>query len=269
MEIYTLFGFIAMTLGIFKIQMPTSLYGGMIGAVIIWLALFLLQAIGMYTMAKKQNVEKRWMAFIPFVNFLFMGKLAGECNIFGQKVRRAGLFAMIAQIVATLLCVLEIVAITYLYTVEGAPSFDQFNQPYWSNVQGTSLTLVKVRDIVALILPIAQMIYEIMTFIIVVALYKKYVPNSYFALAVLSLFVPLSRYIILFVIRNRPLVDFEAFMRKKQEEFLRQRGYTQTPPYSNPYNPNGQTPPAPPEEPFSEFGENEKNNNDTDDEFFS
>ncbi len=274
MEIYNLYFIIVTVLGLFNLPLVQSLYSGVIGAFVLWGGLFALQGVGLYTMAKKQKVEKRWLAFVPFANFLFMGKLAGECNVFGQKVKRAGLYAMLAQIVTTALCFMEMFAVTYLYTVEGAPSFDQFNNPYWSGLKGFSFSLTKYLSVSGLILPIVQMIYEIMTFIILMAVYKKYVPNNAFVLGILSLFVPLSRFIILFVIRTRELIDYEAYMRKKQEEFLRQRGYTQNPYYGNPYNAGQYTPPAqltPPEEPFAEFGEGKKENGATDDadEFFS
>lgn len=247
-----------------------GVYGNLIGAIALWTGFFVLQGIGMYVMAKKQNVGKRWMAFVPFVNLLFMGKLAGECNVFGQKMKRAGLYAMLAQIIATAFAVVEIVVMVYLITVEGEPSFDQYGAMYWTGLQGLSLKLTKYLSVSELILPIVQMIYEIMIFIITITLYKKYVPNSYFGLGVLSLFIPLSRFIIIFVIRNRPLVDFEAYMRAKRDEYLRQRGYTQYgSPYQNPYANAGGTSQQPQEEPFEEFNESSKRNNDDVDDFFS
>lgn len=269
MELYNLYFIMLTALGFFGLKSSMAL-GGIIGAVVLWAGLFTLQAFGMYAMAKKQKVEKRWMAFIPFVNLLFMGKLAGECNVFGQKVKRAGLYAMLAQIITTAFCLMEIFSVVYLYTVEGTPSFDQFDQPYWSGVQGFSLALTKYLSVSELFLPIVQMIYEIMAFIIVMALYKKYVPNSHFALSVLCLFFPLARYVIMFVIRNRPLVDYEAYIRARHEEYMRQRGYT--PNYGAPYtSPNGtgeQPAQQPPEDPFEEFNEKGAGDNDGD-EFFS
>lgn len=270
MELYNLYFIVLTSLSIIGIQSSGTLYGGLIGAFAIWVGLFVLQGVGLYTMAKKQNVEKRWKAFVPFVNLLFMGQLAGECNVFGQKMKRAGLYAMITQIIATAFAVVEIFAVVYLYTVEGQPSFDQYDNMYWTGLQGFSLKLTRYLSISELILPIVQMIYEIMIFIIMMTLYKKYVPNSYFGLGVLSLFIPLSRFIVIFAIRNRPLVDYEAYMRAKREEFLRQRGYTQYgSPYQNPYANTSGTAQQPMEEPFEEFNEeNQTTENDTD-EFFS
>ena len=271
MELYNLYFVVLTTLSIIGVRSTKILYGGLLGAGLLWTGLFVLQGIGMYAMAKKQKVEKRWMAFVPFVNLLFMGKLAGECNVFGQKMKRAGLYAMIAQIIATVFAMVEIFAVVYLYTVEGVPSFDQYDNMYWATpLQGFSLQLYKYYTISGLFLPIVQMIYEILIFILTMTLYKKYVPNLYFGLGVLSLFVPLSRFIIIFVIRNRPLVDFEAYMRAKREEFLRQRGYTQYGPTNpNPYANASPTPQQNPEEPFEEFAEDKKTTGQDADDFFS
>ena len=34
----------------------------------VWLALFILHGIGIAEMAKRRGIDKRWMAFVPFVN---------------------------------------------------------------------------------------------------------------------------------------------------------------------------------------------------------
>ena len=38
------------------------------------------------------------MAFLPFFNTYYAGKLAGETQFFGQKMKRVGLYAMISEI---------------------------------------------------------------------------------------------------------------------------------------------------------------------------
>jgi hypothetical protein len=121
------------------------------------------------------------------------------------------------------------------------------------------------------------------------ALLKKYVPSKYLFLSFLQLFVPLSRYIVIFVIRNKKQVDYDAFMRAKYEDFAR-RNATYGNPYNrysgNPYNrpPYGQNPYGNPygnpyanpygngqnagesrqdkgeDEPFAEFGSNDADN---------
>ena len=66
----------------------------------VWAILELLLGFGLYAMAKKRNFEKRYMAFIPFVNMLYAGRIAGETRLFGQRMKHAGVFVMAAQIIA-------------------------------------------------------------------------------------------------------------------------------------------------------------------------
>ncbi|MBR2023292.1 MAG: hypothetical protein IJ996_02080 [Clostridia bacterium] len=246
------------------VEMPNAMYGALAVGGVIWAVLFVLQGIALYAMGKKQGVKGSWRAFVPFANLYFMGKVAGVCTVFGQKVKRAGLYALIAQIALVALCTTEIVGQAYLWTTEGMPAFDQFNRPYWGDAQGAAASLnTYLYSYNEFIRSIIQMVYEIMIFIVLMGIYKKYVPNTHFVFSILSLFIPLSRCIILFVIRNRDTVDYDEFMRQKREEFIRSRtgGYTA---YGTPM----QATPSKPEEPFAEFDEEKKNESDSD-EFFS
>jgi len=101
--------------------------------------------------------------------------------------------------------------------------------------------------------------------ILTIGLFKKYAPKNYFLLAVLGIIFPMSRYIVTFCLRNKPAIDYEAYMRARREEIAReyqqrygnQYGTNYGNPYGNPYGaPYGQQPmpPQKPAEPFDEFG---------------
>ena len=34
----------------------------------VWLVLFILQGVGLYTMAKKRDMKNKWLAFVPFAS---------------------------------------------------------------------------------------------------------------------------------------------------------------------------------------------------------
>ena len=270
MELYSLYYAIFSTITLTGslthkgVEMPNAMYIALAVATVIWAALFVLQGIALYAMGKKQGIKACWRAFVPFANLYFMGKVAGVCTVFGQKVKRAGLYALIAQIALVALCATEIVGQAYLWTTEGMPAFDEFNQPYWGDAQGVSASLnTYLYSYNEFIRSIIQMVYEIMLFIVLMGIYKKYSPNTHFVFAILALFVPLSRYIVLFVIRNRDTMDYDEFMRRKREEYIRSRtgGYTA---YGTPM----QATPQKPEDPFAEFDDSKKDESDSDD-FFS
>ena len=270
---YTVFSVIdAVSVGKNKVgaPMPKTMYISLIVAGVIWATLFILQGFALYTMAKKRGIQGKWRAFVPFADLYLMGKIAGECNVFGQKVKRAGMYAFIAQIILVILCATEIIGQAYLWTTQGAPSFDQYEQPYWSEAQGAAASLnVYLYSYNGFIISIIQMVYEIMMFIVLMGIYKRFAHNKHFLFSMLSLFIPLSRCIILFVIRNREEVDYDELMRQRREEFIRRRtgAYTETPQYTAYGTPMSPTP-YKPEEPFAEF-ENEKKDEQDNDEFFS
>lgn len=277
MEFYSLFNIVWMSCVTFQAQDVEALYIGAIGGFVLWLGLFILQGFGLYRMAKNRGIGNRFLAFVPFASIYYIGKLGGTCDLFGQKVKRAGLYAMLAQILTTTVCLLTIASQIYLYEAGGAPQYDQWGAPYWTGLTGFLSTVDKFYAISGYILSILQLVYQVLLLILLTGLYKKYYPKNYFFLGILVLFVPISHYIVIFVLRNRKAIDFEAYMRARREAYMRQRQQYQNPysnpynrynqnPYSNPYgnpygqqqNPYYQPQPSKPEEPFGEFATDKK-----------
>lgn len=282
MELYILYNAIATVLLFSGLKATVFLPIALGVSVAVWLTLFILQGFGLYTMAKNQNVKRRWTAFVPFANVWLMGKIAGECNFFGQRMKRGWVYTMISQIIVGVFCALMIAAEVYLFTVCGEPHLNQnLGTIYWPGLDGFSKIVSDFYDISGFIYSIIQLVYEIFMLILIMALYRKYLPKNYIFLSFLSWFVPLSRYIVIFVLRNRKAIDFEAYMRERREAYMRQHQQYRNSygnPYGNPYgqNPyqNGQNPyqngqenggnTSSAEEPFAEFSSSQNRGNTTD-----
>lgn len=58
----------------------------LIGTILFVIALYLLRAIGLYTMAKKEGSDFAWLAFIPFGCFFTYGLITGKTKIFGIEI---------------------------------------------------------------------------------------------------------------------------------------------------------------------------------------
>ena len=272
MEIYNFYQAATIIASLFTNENVTTFMIAALISSLLWLGVFVLQGIGIYTMAKKQGLKKRGLAFVPFVNIWYIGKLAGECHFFGQRMKRAGMYAMIAQIVSTLLCVLTIAAEEYLWIMQGEPKISEFGY-YWTGLTGFSLTAFKFYEISGYLLPIFQLFVEIFLVILMMSLCKKYAPKNYMLLSMLTLFIPISRFFIIFALRNRAPIDYEAYMRARHEAYIRrqQQYYNQQNPYGSPYgrpynnpynnpygqNSNGQNAPKE-DEPFAEFSSDKK-----------
>ncbi len=247
---------------------------------IAWLVFFILQGIGIYRMAANRGIKKKALAFVPFANIWYMGKIAGTCSFYGQKIKRAGLYTMLIEIVSTVISVLSILAYGYMLVklngtdvVVSGGGFD-----------GVVVSFYNLSSYLLLILSVA---YSFLMGILMMGVYKHYVPANYTMLGFLTLLCPPARYIIVFVLRKRKAIDYEAYVKARHEEYIRrqQQYYNQ---YGNPYgrpngygqnpygqsyngrpNPYGQSPygqpsanePPKPEEPFAEFASESQNTN--------
>ena len=77
MQIYSFYGAFSMIFGEmagkYFPDAKTLLIAAAVGALVVWLPLFILMAIGLYKMAKGQNLRIKWMAFFPFINTFYAG----------------------------------------------------------------------------------------------------------------------------------------------------------------------------------------------------
>lgn len=240
----------------------------------VFIVFFILQGIGLYTMAKRRNIKRKFLAFIPGANIYYMGKLAGTSNFFGQKVKHMAVFAMIAEIITVLLSAGVIFAEFYLQINVGNPTHYETmsGAPYWDVITpGTAKTMSVLYDVGSTMLLIIQLVSAILMLTLLSGLYKKYAPRQYFLLGFLTIMFP-ARYIIIFVLRNRKAIDFEAYMKARRDAYIRQQQqyqqqyqqrYGNNNPYGNPYG-NPYSDPTPPksamEDPFEEFSSGEKGN---------
>lgn len=219
--------------------------------------------IGMYTMAKKAGLKNRWLAFIPFANTFYAGKLAGECNFFGQKMKRGGLYAAIAEFVCAGLNVLYYVVIILLapyYVVY--PAGDVQTSGY-QGVPDSLLWMVNGKWVVNMLSTVAMIVQTVLLCIVFFALYRKYYARSPFMMTFVSVLFPFRGFV-LFAVRNNTPVDYNEYVRRRAEEYRRQSG--QPPydgqygnqPYNQPYNnqPYNNQPyrGGSAGDPFSEFG---------------
>ena len=281
MELWSLYEYITMSLGVFAKKEPSNdvayadmlLLSGLIAASV-GLVFFILQGFALYAMATKRRLRYRWLAFVPFANIMLMGRLAGETTFFGQKIKRAGLYAMIAQIVITVLACTYILSDIYLHQnacIHYESTRDEL-EPFRQHFVG-STTLEKILfnytyRIAGLLNGIFSLLCLVLMITLLSSLFKKYAPNSHVWMTVLIVVVPLSRWVILCVLRNRRAVDYRAYMQAKREAEMRryqqyygQGGYR---PYGgSPYNtPQGYgtqgMPQNKPEDPFAEFSSDKK-----------
>lgn len=230
-------------------------------------------AIGLYTIAKREGIKHPWLGFLPFFNTWYTGKIAGEASFFGQKMKRSGLYAMLAEI---LYVALEsfIVVISFLLlrpefyqvTVNEASGYAtvQFMPAYLPNSLRWAADASLYCEIFGYLLWFVVLVFFCVMF---TAFYRKYYARSPFLMVFLSVVLP-ARGFTIFAVRHNHAVDYNEYMRRRMEEYARRSNpyggpYNNGPynngsyngPYNGPYN-NGQNGGGggSSDEPFSDFG---------------
>ena len=182
------------------------------------IAFYVLRGIGLFVMAKKQNVKYAWLAFIPCTWVYVACKIIGDARFFGRTVNKLALwFTIIFAVCEVLMLVYDFIIwfpvvgnflagnelclvigaeenwISDLTVIwEGFPIFggDTFVNPYGSASRVIYLIL-NIVDIVSSILSLGTIIITIWIYI---NLFKKYWPRHFILAAVLSwmgIFAPL------------------------------------------------------------------------------
>lgn len=237
----------------------------------LYLILLILGGIGLYTMAKRAGMNGRWMAFIPFLNTYYAGKLAGETHFFGQKMKRAGLYAMLMEILYVALEVfLAVTAIILTKTCAYSLEYDRYGNLAWtfnsSRVPSSLQWLVNVQYYTGLIAYLLWFVLLVFMCVLFTALFRKYYARSPVLMTFLCAILPF-RGIVLFAVRKNTPVDYNAYMRRRAEEFARRNqpygGYNNYNGYNGNGGYNGNNNGfngAPPDDPFNEFGSKSSGN---------
>ena len=203
----------------------------------IYLVLLIFGGIGLNKLAKKQGLKHRFMAFLPFVNTYYAGKLAGETQFFGQKMKRVGLYAMLSEIAYVALQIFVLIAkvifcfpqyITLEITDMGTPAAQpNANMPSWVEPS------IAYGGRVAYLLWFFVLIFFCVLYI---AFFRKYYARAPILLTFLSCVLPFRGFTI-FAVRNNAPVDYNDYIRRRTQAYMRGNGPYG--PQNGPYGGNG------------------------------
>lgn len=212
----------------------------LIGAGVLYLICHILGAIGLQRIAKTLNIRGAWMAYVPFLNTYFTGKIAGETQFFGQKMKRTGLYAMIFEILYVGLQIATIVLTFYGLNhldwhtiVEGGIQHDY---PNW--FENATLYV----DAFTTLMRMGLLIFF---FVLFFSFYRKFYARSPFLMTFLSSVLPFRGLTIFAVRKNKP-IDYAAYVQRRAEEYARSQRRN---------DPNA------PSDPFSDYSSGDENAN--------
>ncbi len=258
--------------------------GAIIGTIIVSLlfpiALYLLRSIGLYKLAKNQNIKKAWISFIPCVWIYIACLLVKETRFWKSTV---GKMAIIFTIVFTVSALINLVCefLTYYPLIgnyllgreiviisdaelakslgltefwvqgEGIWVNEQFVYPYKN--PHAMITVINIIYYASSIIDIFSIIAEIT---VLFNLFKKYWPSHHILAFIMSCFFGLTG-IFIFVIRNKKPINYNDYMRARYNAYYGPYGY-RGPNNHNGYNgqnnyndPYGNE--RPPKSPFEQY----------------
>ncbi len=205
----------------------------------LYLICLIFGGIGLFTIAKREGYKHPWLGFLPFLNTWYAGKIAGEANFFGQKMKRAGLYATIAEVLyvalETFLVVISFLLARpefYQVTVDGNYATIEFMPSRLPNSLAWAADASLYCEIVAYLLWFVVLVFFCVMY---TAFYRKYYARSPFLMVFLSVILP-ARGFTIFAVRNNHAVDYNEYMRRRMEEYARRNNPYGNGPYNGPYN---------------------------------
>lgn len=248
-------------------------------AVAITLALYVLRSIGLFVLAKRQNVKHAFLAWIPLVWFYILCKLIGQSRLFNMPYEKVALWLCLIFAVSELLTIaVNFILFFPLFQyslIEGGKIYigtgEQVGNELilYSTIEGGlgifvekrilpfGLAVGKVNNILS-VLNTLSMLFGFASIIVTISAYfaffRKYLPQHFMLASLLSVFITPALAIFIFVCRNKEPIDYNEYIRARYQRY--QNPYQN--PYNNPYNQggyNGYSQPKQPEHPFGEFAE--------------
>ncbi len=202
--------------GMTEDQALKMIVGLLIFAGAVLLALYVLKAVAIFLMAKKCGLKHKWMSFVPYLNFVVLGKLAGRVRLFGFTIGNIGLFYAIFMAASHLIVVLESVA-SALFSYHPGATTQLFYQVmlYVSAIVNWPLSIIELLCFVTLCF----------------GLYGRYTPDRRILFSFLSCFNFIFPIILIAIHNKKPYESYDDYFKQKMAE-----RYGQTyDPFSNPY----------------------------------
>ncbi len=179
---------------------------------VIGLAVFILQAFGLYSLSKNAGYDKPWLAFIPVANTYLLGSLSDGANlrIKGKRTNNRklllglhiGLAALVFLLVVLFIAIIASPSANmYSYSYD-APYGYYGSHDYQYNASMLPLSLLPI--LLLLIVPLT-IVAAVFTYIALYSIYKAYSPENAEMYLVLSILISLAQPIILFCLRNKTM----------------------------------------------------------------
>ena len=191
---------------------------------LLWLIPYTLNGIGLYGIAKKNNISGGWLAFMPFVRKYLEGKLAGEIKFGERTIENPGVwlfrlpiifFMLIAPIVLLLAFSLINSASTIINNIDFIFG-DSMDLSFFYSILKTCVIGFSVLFIISLI---AKLLISGLTGLVRYRIHRRYVAgNKAVGHMLLGMFIPMYQIIYYLVLSGATPLEEESFSKNKKNK---------------------------------------------------
>lgn len=208
-----------------------SCYTALLAALGVYAVIYAFKATALYTMAKRAGKDKLvWCAFVPVASTYLMGELAGEARLFGLKIKKLGLIAMLAELVAVLTFVCAYAPLFYIF--EGGYYIEpQVGDTQLAVAESLPVWIFNCYKTGNILYDIFSWIYVLTFVLLYITVFRTYYARGHVLFTIFSVLFPFSAFF-LFAVRNNAPVNYEQYMQQQVERMRRAQ-------QNNPYGPNG------------------------------
>lgn len=172
------------------------------GSSLVSIAVYVFTALSLYTIAKRREISKPWMAWIPVVNCWILGSISDQYRYVAKgetKNKRKTL--LILNIIS---CVLAIAFVVGLFVM----MFNVVENVMMSSLSEEELLIQVMKSLggmMGMILPLSgiSIAYAIISYMALYDVYASCEPNNKVLYLVLSIFFGIAQAICLFICRNK------------------------------------------------------------------
>lgn len=227
------------------------------------IAVYAFKSIGLYTLARRETLPV-WMAFVPFFNDYLLCKIAGECSFLRMKIKKCGLWYILADALYSVAQIFSVVpkiilrdyyvsVDSFFYQYDGFPDYLA-----WADTADSVMGYVE---------PIVSLVFLFFSIAVFLSFFRKYALRNSVPLTFAAALFPVVSGILIFAVRNNAVTVFRTGYASNREEYYReqQKHYDEYRREDRYGQPN--------EDPFSEFSKdddkNKKSHYSDNDEFFN
>ncbi|MBQ8196560.1 MAG: hypothetical protein IJZ73_00680 [Clostridia bacterium] len=208
------------------------------------IALYVLRSIGLYKLAKNNNVKGKAFAWIPFLWIYTACKLCGSVRFFGKTHKSLPVIFTVLYTIAGILPILyDVLAyfpIVGYYLQGGTISFGnpltESSQLYMTVLENVGIyvettghfafynpypnprAMIQALDVLYYVVSILELAVIFIEVPVYFDLFRKYIPQRALLFGLLSVFLNIFP-IMVFIIRNKKAVDYNEYMRQRYNTY--------------------------------------------------